>query len=251
MLNTSTKLVVLISLAASTLLAVGITAYAPAYVPGTPLENGLIVRVQYDKPIYYTFETVKATYYFYNPQNYPITFRPPSIQSVESGYVGGLLDKQIHGGFTDESVTLAPKESYSIEVYSAPALSMGVFSVDVNGTSSTVEIQQGSLSIRVSTDRDVYVVGQGSGTASLEIVNSGSTPMRYENFSPLELRYWYSGEALGDIRKVTFVSWMDRYTTVQPGETHVVWEESFPIGHAGVLMLDFNGVRRSVTILPG
>ncbi len=47
-----------------------------------------------------------------------------------------------------------------------------------------------------------------------------------------------------------FASYVDAYKTVQPGEIHTVWGLPFKTPRAGVLMLDFNGVEKKVTVLP-
>ncbi len=241
------KLVALASFLVASMLAAGLTASSPPVVPGTPLENGLLARISFDKPVYLTLETVAASYEYFNPLRYAVTFTPPDIYSVKAGCID-FDGPRIHGGYLTGSITLAPGEAYSVGVYRETMLSPGVFCVDVNGTVGAVEVLQGDLVARISTDRDVYVAGQGVGVATLEVFNSGSTPHSYENFSPLELRSWYRGESPSDRRLVVFVSWMYRSTVVQPGEIHRIWSFSFDAPRAGTLVLDFNGVRGSVEI---
>ncbi len=249
-MNASAKLTAVTSLVLAAVLAAGLTINAPPYIPGTRLENGLIVRIQFDKPAYHTLDVVTASYDYYNPLKMPITFTPKAELQISAGYVDGSKTNQREAGSIPEPVTLPPGETFSTKVSRDPVLRPGTYSVDVNGTVGTVEVTQGQLVTRVSTDKEVYSTRDNSGTATLEIYNSGSTPMQYKRFSPLYLSYHYLGEPAGGPGHVTFVTWMDLYDTVQPGEVKKVWDEGFPIKKAGTLILDFNGVLRSVQILP-
>jgi hypothetical protein len=245
----STIIPVIIALIVASAIFAVITSTAPPYVSGKQIENGLVAQLRFGKTAYQTFETIEAEYIYTNPQNTPITFTPPEIQNITFGYINGITDQTIHGGSMGP-ITLEPGESYSTHLSITMPLIAGIYYVDVNGTSGTVDVYGGPLQASVRTDKQVYAAGGGGGTATLEIANTGVEPLSYVNFSPLELRYWYVGEAPGDVRSLVFVSWVYPTTTVQPGEIHAVMSFSFPTPKPGSLILDFNGVVKTVTVLP-
>jgi hypothetical protein len=113
-------------------------------------------------------------------------------------------------------VTVPPHEAFDVFDLAPQVIAPGTFTVSLNGTYASVVIRSIGLVPKVVTDKESYRVGDG-GTATLEIFNSGSSPLRHMNFSPLELRYWYAGEAPGDVSYLVFVSWGDPTTMVQPG----------------------------------
>lgn len=267
MLNTSVKLTALTSFIVTVVFAIALIAYTPPF-EGVPLENGLITRIRFVRDVYHVLEPVVATYEYYNPTSNPVTFTPADRLTatanmlnqgwngwnVEAGY-DGRYPKYDYIGVSDaKSVILQPGESYGAIRFHYNTLVPGTFRINANGTWGSVEILPSSLVARVTTDREVYTVGQG-GTATLEVYNSGSSPLQYENFSSIEFRYGYWNEPRekqsSNNSGFAFVDYISKFRTVQPGESHVVWSFSFSTAKAGTLVLDFNNVVKRVTVLPG
>ena len=250
-MDSSTKWVALTSFIVAVAFAAALTVNVPPYISGTPLSNGLIARLHFSKEYYNAVEPVNATFEYYNPTSNPVTFTPENMLYVEAGYEGQFLKRHIRGISPIGAITLRPGETYAPASFHYPALVPGVFSIDVNGTRGSVEIIQGQLVARIKTDREVYTVGQG-GTATLEIYNSGSSPLSYENFSPYVLHFGYLDEPMEKWRiSSVYVDYIYRFATVQPGESRVVWSLDFTTPRAGILVLDFNSVVKRVTVLPG
>jgi hypothetical protein len=261
MLDTSAKLTALASFIIIIVLATALIAYTPPF-EGNPLDNGLIPRIRFEKDAYHAFEHVNATYEYYNPTSSPVTFKPASRQTVtaaslergwniEAGYDGRFPISGFMGVGDVEPVTLQPGDSYVAMRFHYYVIAPGTFRINANGTLGSVEILPGTLVARVTTDREVYTLMQG-GTATLEVYNSGSSPLSYENFSPIELRAGYRYEPWEEWNSGggAYVDYVSAFTTVQPGESHIIWKFYFSTAKAGTLILDFNNVVKTVTVLP-
>jgi hypothetical protein len=217
---------------------------------GTLLENGLISKISFNKSTYNTVDIIEANFEYYNPTKNPLTFSPATKLIVTSNY------GEIHQLTTllvkvPESVALGPDENYGYSVYYEPALFPGRLTLDVNGTDGSVEILQGLLVANIVTDKGIYQIGE-TGTASLEIVNVGTSAVTYHDLGPIYLRYryGYSDEPIG--------GWISGGSSVQffktgssvvgPNEACVVWRIMFSGLKTGILTIDFNGVTKDVRV---
>jgi hypothetical protein len=245
----STMVAVLVALIAASGFFTIIAVSAPESVSGKQLGNGLVARIRFSKDTYNATDWILATYEYYNPTDSPINATLPKSYPTYSGYEGQTPFLTPYKLAHLRNVTVPPHEAVDVFGLAPNVIAPGTFTVSLNGTYASVVIRSIGLVPNVVTDKQSYKVGDG-GTATLEMFNAGSSPLRYSNFSPLELRSWYVGEEPGDIRHLVFVSWIDPTTSVQPGETHTVMSFSFPTPKSGTLILDFNGVVKLVAVRP-
>ena len=223
----------------------------------TKLPNGLVARIHFSATQYRSFESVEASYEYYNPTSAPLTFAPATFLKAEAGYEGGYLQGGGVGGMPQPlSVTLEPGETYlNANKYPHIAPTEGRFIVALNGTRGRVEVIPGKLSVKVETGKEEFRVGVG-GTCSLVVYNPTNIDQSYGYgvFSQLEFRHGYVGESGVVWDAGGMVVFRDYFSngkvTLAPGESRV--EDSFYFGtpRAGKVVLDVNGVTKMVTVLP-
>jgi len=222
----------------------------PQYISQKPLENGLIARIRFSNDTYNAIDWVSASYEYYNPTGNPINATLPKNYPIYSGYEGQTQLLTPYKLAHQRNVTISPHEVVSVFDFNCPVIAPGTYTVSLNGTFSRVVISSTILVPRVLTDMETYRVGRG-GTATLEIYNPGFAPLTHPNFGHIRLIARYEGDRYEDYQfDDVQVSWVSLYSTVQPGESHRIWSFYFSTTKPGTLILDFNGVVKTVRVEP-
>jgi len=242
---------IIVSLIAVAAIFTLLTMNAPPYVAGRQLENGLIARIRFSNDSYDAISFVSASYEYYNPTNNPINATLPTSYPVYSGYEGQIPLLTPYRFAHLRNVTIPAGDTLRVIDFNCPVIAPGTYTVSLNGTYSSVVIRPTTLVPRVVTDNETYQVGHGGGTATLEVYNPSSSPLSHLNFGHIRLIAHYVGDNYEDYQfDDVMADFISMYTTVQPGESHKIWSFYFSTPKPGIPILDFNGVMKTVKVLP-
>jgi hypothetical protein len=252
----TTTITVIISLIVASAIFAATAVNAPQYKPQPytsqrTLENGLVASIRFTNDTYNAISWVSASYEYYNPTDNPINATLPRSYPVYSGYEGQTPLLTPYRLAHLRNVTIPPRDTLSVIDFNCPVIAPGTYTVSLNGTFSSVIIRPTTLVLRVVTDSETYKAGHGGGTATLEVYNPSSSPLSHLNFGHIRLIAYYVGDKYEDYQfDDVMVDFISMYTTVQPGESHRIWSFYFSTPKPGTLILDFNGVVKTVKVLP-
>ncbi len=102
----------------------------------------LVPRIVTDKQTYRVDEEGYATFEYYNPQSYPVSFTPPYSVDFYTEYKGEAseMHRSVYISWIRSNFTIAPGESFRVFKFAFTAMDAGDFTLVINGMRKTVRV---------------------------------------------------------------------------------------------------------------